>query len=345
MRLLVLGGTVFAGRHLVELALERGHDVTLFNRGQTGPGLFPEVERVRGERAGDLEGLRGRRFDAVVDTSGYLPTDVERSAGLLAETAGPLPVRVQPQRVRRSLRARARTRTRRSASCPRGRRTTRSQPRATGRSRRAASRPFWAAFGDRAVILRPGLIVGPPRPDRPLHVLATAGRRGWRRARTGAARAADPGDRRPRPGGVRARPARARRGRHVRRRLARRHAHARRRDRCLPAGEHGRVADRVGGRGVPARARRRAVERDPAVDARRRLSPASSARTSPARSPPACTYARSQTRSPTRCAGHGSTTPPAAMRSRGSERPSSWPSGAAADRGGTAAARASLVAP
>jgi 2'-hydroxyisoflavone reductase len=49
MRVLVLGGTVFAGRHLVELALERGHDVTLFNRGQTRPGLFPDVERVLGE--------------------------------------------------------------------------------------------------------------------------------------------------------------------------------------------------------------------------------------------------------------------------------------------------------
>ena len=88
MRILVLGGTAFAGRHFVELALGRGHEITMFNRGRTGPDLFPAAERVVGERAGGLEALRGRRFDAVLDTSGYFPADVERSAQLLAPAAG-----------------------------------------------------------------------------------------------------------------------------------------------------------------------------------------------------------------------------------------------------------------
>jgi len=86
--LLVLGGTRFLGRHLVEAALERGHGVTLFNRGESNPGLFPEVEELRGERGGDLSALRGRRWDAVVDTSGYLPREVRRSAELLTGSVG-----------------------------------------------------------------------------------------------------------------------------------------------------------------------------------------------------------------------------------------------------------------
>jgi 2'-hydroxyisoflavone reductase len=73
MRILVLGGTQFLGRHVVDAALARGHDVTMFNRGQTRPELFPDVEKLRGDRDGDLGALSGRPFDAVVDTSGYVP--------------------------------------------------------------------------------------------------------------------------------------------------------------------------------------------------------------------------------------------------------------------------------
>ena len=88
MDLLVLGGARFLGRHLVEAALERGHRVTLFNRGKSNPGLFPEVEELRGERGGDLAPLRGRLWDAAIDTSGYLPREVRRSAELLAGSVG-----------------------------------------------------------------------------------------------------------------------------------------------------------------------------------------------------------------------------------------------------------------
>ena len=82
MRLLVLGGTVFLGRHVTAEALRRGHEVTLFHRGRHGAELFPEAEHALGDRAGDLAALRGRSWDAAIDTSGYEPGDVARSSAL-----------------------------------------------------------------------------------------------------------------------------------------------------------------------------------------------------------------------------------------------------------------------
>ena len=84
MKLLILGGTLFVGRHLVEAALGRGHEVSLFNRGHEAPTLYPEVERLVGDRRGDLAALRGRRWDAVIDTAAYVPSVVDRAARLLA---------------------------------------------------------------------------------------------------------------------------------------------------------------------------------------------------------------------------------------------------------------------
>ena len=83
MRLLVLGGTKFLGRAIVEDALARGHEVTTFTRGETNPELFPEAERLRGDRDGDLSALEGRMWDAVIDTSGYVPRIVRASAEAL----------------------------------------------------------------------------------------------------------------------------------------------------------------------------------------------------------------------------------------------------------------------
>src|SRR5688572_10847165 len=81
MRLLVLGGTKFLGKHIVEAALAAGHQVTLFNRGKTNPELFPEVEKIQGNRDGELDRLEGHgRWDAVIDTSGYVPRVVRASA-------------------------------------------------------------------------------------------------------------------------------------------------------------------------------------------------------------------------------------------------------------------------
>jgi len=88
MKILIIGGTLFLGRHLVELASAEGHRLTLFNRGRSNPGLFPEIERIEGDRDGGLDLLRGRRWDAVVDTCGYLPRLVRDSARLLADSVG-----------------------------------------------------------------------------------------------------------------------------------------------------------------------------------------------------------------------------------------------------------------
>jgi 2'-hydroxyisoflavone reductase len=85
VRLLILGGTAYLGRHAVDAALARSHDVTLFNRGRTNPELFPQVERLRGDRDGDLSALEGRRWDAVIDPSGYLPRIVRASCELLRD--------------------------------------------------------------------------------------------------------------------------------------------------------------------------------------------------------------------------------------------------------------------
>ena len=87
-KILVLGGTSFLGPHFVRLALAAGHTVTLFNRGKTNPELFKDLEQLRGDREkGELDALKGRTFDAIVDTSGYVPAHVEATAKLFAETA------------------------------------------------------------------------------------------------------------------------------------------------------------------------------------------------------------------------------------------------------------------
>ncbi|HKB19829.1 MAG TPA: NAD-dependent epimerase/dehydratase family protein [Gaiellaceae bacterium] len=88
MRLLVLGGTKFLGRATVESALARGHEVTLFNRGRTNAGLFPEVEKIHGDREHDLAALSNGSWDAVVDTSGFVPRVVRASAEHLVDSTG-----------------------------------------------------------------------------------------------------------------------------------------------------------------------------------------------------------------------------------------------------------------
>ncbi|MFN8483641.1 MAG: NAD-dependent epimerase/dehydratase family protein [Anaerolineae bacterium] len=88
MRLLILGGTVFLGRALVDAALARGHAVTLFNRGQHNPELYPDIEKLRGDRDGGLAALAGREWDAVIDTCGYVPRIVGAAAEALADHVG-----------------------------------------------------------------------------------------------------------------------------------------------------------------------------------------------------------------------------------------------------------------
>jgi 2'-hydroxyisoflavone reductase len=84
LRILILGGTGFIGPHEVRYAQQRGHTLTLFNRGKTNPGLFPEIEKLEGDRAvGNYEALKGRDWDVVIDNPAMLPKWVREASGVL----------------------------------------------------------------------------------------------------------------------------------------------------------------------------------------------------------------------------------------------------------------------
>lgn len=92
LNILILGGTGFLGPAVVEEAVRRGHQMTLFNRGKTNPHLFPDLEKLRGDREQGIQALEkavdeGRRWDVVIDTSAYIPAHVEASSRLVAEFA------------------------------------------------------------------------------------------------------------------------------------------------------------------------------------------------------------------------------------------------------------------
>jgi 2'-hydroxyisoflavone reductase len=159
MKALVIGGTVFVGRHIVDAALSRGHEVTLFNRGEHNPDLFPQVVKLRGDRTASLEALHGLKWDVVIDTCGYLPRVVRKSAETLQASCG-LYVFISsgsvykdkskfgineddPLEVVTNLEALEMT------------------DETYGELKVGCEQVVQTAFGDRAMIIRPGLIVGP----------------------------------------------------------------------------------------------------------------------------------------------------------------------------------------
>ena len=88
MKLLILGGTRFLGRHIAEQALARGDQVTLLHRGRSGPQLFPQAEHLIADRDADLSALQGRQWDVAIDTSAYFPRQVRAVAAVLAGQVG-----------------------------------------------------------------------------------------------------------------------------------------------------------------------------------------------------------------------------------------------------------------
>jgi 2'-hydroxyisoflavone reductase len=88
MRILIIGGTAFVGRHMTRAAIERGHDVTLFNRGKTAAGLFPEAEHLTGDRNVDLSALATGSWDATIDVCAYFPRQVRSLAAALDGRGG-----------------------------------------------------------------------------------------------------------------------------------------------------------------------------------------------------------------------------------------------------------------
>lgn len=149
-----MGGTLFVGRHFVEAALARGHEVTLFNRGRRGPGLFPRAEKLRGDRDGDLSALQGRDFDAVFDPSAYKPGQV---SAVLAALGG----RVGHYTLISSVSA--------YVTFPPGRAYDEDAPLAAGDEgygplKARCEERLEGALAGRAAVVRPGLIVGPHDP-------------------------------------------------------------------------------------------------------------------------------------------------------------------------------------
>ncbi|HVQ86735.1 MAG TPA: NAD-dependent epimerase/dehydratase family protein, partial [Actinomycetes bacterium] len=88
MRVLIVGGTRFVGRHIAEVAVERGHDVTVFHRGKTGSDLLPAATHILGDRDSDLHLLADGRWDATIDACAYYPRQVDELAEALGDRAG-----------------------------------------------------------------------------------------------------------------------------------------------------------------------------------------------------------------------------------------------------------------
>lgn len=159
MRLLVLGGTKFLGRAIVEAALERGHELTLFNRGVTNPDLFPDVEKIRGDRTESLAPLAGRDWDAVLDVATFLPRVVRISVEALRG-------HVSRYVYVSSISAYADM----SVAPVEGNAVAELEDPASesledyGALKAACERIVEDAYGERALIVRPGLIVGPHDP-------------------------------------------------------------------------------------------------------------------------------------------------------------------------------------
>ena len=168
LRILILGGTAFLGPELVEAAQARGHQLTLFNRGKTRPGLFAsekDIEQLQGDRdpqkAPGLAALEGKQWDAVIDTSGYVPRIVGASAKLLAPHVKHYvfisPLSVYANRDKPGVDESAPL-----ATLPDE--TSEDVPAHYGALKALSEKAAEAAMPGRVTVIRPGLIVGPGDP-------------------------------------------------------------------------------------------------------------------------------------------------------------------------------------
>lgn len=164
MRLLIIGGTRFLGRHIVALALQRGHAVTLVHRGRSASGLFPDADHRIADRNGDHAVLSGAEtWDACIDTCGYVPRHVRSLAEVIGQRVG------QYQFVSSVSVYDGFARERTDEDCPLARLADPATEAVTaetyGGLKAACENVAREAFGERALIVRPGLIVGPFDPS------------------------------------------------------------------------------------------------------------------------------------------------------------------------------------
>lgn len=161
MKILIIGGTRFLGRHLVNSARARGHDLTLFNRGQSNPNLFRKVKRYQGDRERDLDQLPGQ-WDAVIDTCGYVPRIVKISADALRDRVEKYvfisSISVYPDFSKVGIKE----------SDPVGKLDDETVEEVNGMTfgplKASCERTVQNIFGVNSLIIRPGLIVGPHDP-------------------------------------------------------------------------------------------------------------------------------------------------------------------------------------
>jgi 2'-hydroxyisoflavone reductase len=161
VKLLLIGGTRFSGRALTGLALERGHDVTVFHRGTGDEDPWPEAEHVHAHRADGFGALAGRTFDGVADMCGYVPRELRASCSAFADAG--LYAFVSSLSVHRDD-ARPEATEDDDVYGPPFPDTEEIRDDTYGPLKVASEREVSGAFGERALIVRPGLIVGPNDP-------------------------------------------------------------------------------------------------------------------------------------------------------------------------------------
>ena len=163
MRLLLLGGTSFVGRAIAQEALDRGHEVELFSRGITGAELFPGVVRHVGDRAaGDYASLTGGSWDAVVDVSAYVPRHVREAADAVGASTGRYLLISTGSVYDVSKAAEPMTEDAARLAAEHG--TEEVTPTTYGPLKVACEDETWSRFGDRALVVRPGVVAGPYDP-------------------------------------------------------------------------------------------------------------------------------------------------------------------------------------
>jgi 2'-hydroxyisoflavone reductase len=163
MRLLVLGGTAFVGRDIVDVGISRGHQITLFNRGRTGRDLFPDLALCMGDRdTGDYTTLLGRSWDAAIDVTGYVPRHVEQAGRALEGSVGRY-LFVSTGSVYDLTKIDTVTTETSPRLCPE-RGTEEITDLTYGRLKVSCEDDVEARFGHRSTIVRPGVVAGPHDP-------------------------------------------------------------------------------------------------------------------------------------------------------------------------------------
>ncbi len=162
MEILVLGGTRFVGRSIVTAFLNHGHSVTLFHRGLTNPWLFAGIRKVLGDRTEEsaLQPLTAGRWDAVIDVCGYHPLEVEKSVRMLSNTAASY-VFISSVSAYRDLSMPGLVEASATAKLPKGIDPFTDNPATYGARKSLCERVVETRYGDRSLIIRPGVLVGP----------------------------------------------------------------------------------------------------------------------------------------------------------------------------------------